>query len=1038
MEQFLYYLLRTSILMALFYGFYKLFFGKNTFHNLHRFSLILIVVMIAVLPVFRFNLLPEKKADPAVIENFPMDFSNIPIVEISELPAQPIEIPWIGLLSVIFALGFAFAVVRYLIGLTQLIGIIRKSEKQTLADDTVLCITDKEISPFSWMKYIGLSRKDVSADNRAIINHERAHIHLQHSFDMIFLDLFTCVFWFNPFSWLLRREIQSVHEYQADEQVLNNGIDAKQYQLLLIRKSVGEHKFALANNFRQRDLHKRITMMMKNKTNKRMKWNYTVALPVLFLAMVALSVPKLNASIPEKESNEPVNSSENVLSTLDKKDELLRYFSENIKYPFVAQENNVQALITVSYKVGKEGEITDVVVDNWKIPNVNDKSIEGVKLLQKEAMRVISGVPASLLKEGNAERTEKQTFLFRLQADDFQSYTPETDKNTIVVVAFANVKAKDNSIILGKTSDGVEITTYGKGDVTSNSPEENLRTRLFKYFSYNTIYPVHSQENNVQALLSVTYNVNKNGDISNVKIQKLEQPGNSNTTPKFVTPLLDEVLRVVSKMPSSVYGKSETSRRDEYTFVFRLDVENLESFNPERPQKSIVITGYGKNVQKDKAKISDVNLKDNPSIVIRGTEEKMENPLIIVDGKRMPKDFNLGSINPDEIDSMSVLKDAGAESLYGEDGKNGVVIITTKKSIKSRTDLLSPEKLIIIDGVKKGKGFRQNDFDFNQIESFSVLKDAAATTIYGNEGKDGVVLITTKKGSKSIASEEKELKTTSKIKQLSSSIPGVYNNPLIVIDGEIKEKDFDLDLIPADDIESISVLKDNSAIELYGDKAKDGVILITTKKGPNVKVEGVQGKVVGVNSDMKKSVLSLRGVSEDKKPLIVIDGIVKGKDFELHSVTPAEIESITVLKKSAVDLYGKDAENGVIVITKKKAKQLEYKADEIEFNNNNNNNNDFTLRGDEVELSAAEKHITIISAKPVGATVEKSEKSQLLIKNKDGSQPLVVIDGIKRGMLKELNPDKVSTIRAYEGNNNAVNKYGDDAINGVVEVIMKK
>ena len=129
---------------------------------------------------------------------------------------------------------------------------------------------------------------------------------------MILLDLFTSFFWFNPFSWLLRREIQSLHEYQADQQVLINGIDAKQYQLLLIRKCVGEQKFALANNFRQRDLHKRIQMMMKHKSDKQTKWSYAAAFPFLFLVMVALSVPKLNASIPEKAKDESIFVSENV------------------------------------------------------------------------------------------------------------------------------------------------------------------------------------------------------------------------------------------------------------------------------------------------------------------------------------------------------------------------------------------------------------------------------------------------------------------------------------------------------------------------------------------------------------------------------------------------------------------------------------------------------------------------------------------------------------------------------------------------------
>ena len=306
MEPFLFYLLRASVVMALFYSFYKLFFGKNTFHRMNRIMLVLLSIAVCMLPLFRFSFLPEKKQVPVMAENLTTDFSEIPVVAYNvELQMQ---IPWQQILFVLFVVGFAFVVTRYLIGLAQLRQIIRKSEKQTLADNSVLYVTEQDVSPFSWFNRIVLSRNDMNVDNRAIINHERAHIRLLHSLDMIFFDLFTCLFWFNPFSWLLRREMQSVHEYQVDDTVIQNGIDAKQYQLLLIRKSVGEHKFSLANNFRQRDLHKRIQMMTKSKTDKRMRWGYSVAFPMLFLAMVALSVPKLNAKAVEKGVE---NSSEN-------------------------------------------------------------------------------------------------------------------------------------------------------------------------------------------------------------------------------------------------------------------------------------------------------------------------------------------------------------------------------------------------------------------------------------------------------------------------------------------------------------------------------------------------------------------------------------------------------------------------------------------------------------------------------------------------------------------------------------------------------
>ena len=601
MEQFLYYLLRASILMALFYGFYKLFFGKNTFHHFNRFSLLFIVMLVAVLPVFRFHLIPEKKAEPVVIENLPMDFSNIPIVEISELPASPVEIPWIELLSAVFAFGFLFALMRYLLGLSQLIGIIRKSEKQTLADETVLCITDNDISPFSWMKYIALSRKDVTADNRAIINHERAHIHLQHSFDMIFFDLFTCVFWFNPFSWLLRREVQSVHEYQADEQVLNNGIDAKQYQLLLIRKSVGEHKFALANNFRQRDLHKRIIMMMKTKSNKRMKWNYTAALPVLFLAMVALSVPKLNAKVVEKETS-------------------------------------------IEEKVAELQSQDSVIISTGEVDlTTNPLELGETKIVSKESL--------------NDEKLTVSGFV----------------KGKEGFVPGVAVVIKGSAVGTVTNPEGKFVIKAEKGDVLN-----------FLMVGYKTFeYKVEKTENNLVIVL---------------------QP--------------DDVVAV----------------------------------------------GAGK-------------MEDLEVVGVRTLDGKQ--PLYVLDGVVKEKDLDLKTIKPDEIESISVLKNASATAVYGDKGKDGVVIITTKKGTNVR-----------VEGVQG-----------NLVGINSDVKESELSLRGASEG----------------------------------------TKPLIVLDGEVKGKDFEINTIKPNEIESISVLKGNSAVQLYGDDGKNGVIDIITKKAGAV--EGSQQSI---------------------------------------------------------------------------------------------------------------------------------------------------------------------------------------------------
>lgn len=383
MESLLYYLLRASISMALLYGFYKLFFGKNTFHAINRFVLIAIALLTVLLPLCRFNFIPDL-GRVTISDHSSWDLSDIPVSEFSSMSATQQLFPWRELLFVVFVVGFLIALVRYLIGFFQIIGIIRNSHKEKLNDGSTLCLSVKDIAPFSWMNYVVLYGKGVPEENRTIIQHEQAHIHLKHSFDMLFIDLFTSFFWFNPFSWLLRREIQSVHEYQADAQVLNEGVEIKQYQLLLIRKCVGEQKFALANNFLQRDLHKRIQMMMKKSSERQMKWRYTAALPLLFLVMVALSVPKLNASIPDKaieQSHEKaVKEGESIILSEDFA-EFSNGSLELEKVRIVAKDDS----IAVAAKVGDQPLY---IVDGKEVASLSEfdpEQIESIEVLKQHA-----------------------------------------------------------------------------------------------------------------------------------------------------------------------------------------------------------------------------------------------------------------------------------------------------------------------------------------------------------------------------------------------------------------------------------------------------------------------------------------------------------------------------------------------------------------------------------------------------------------------------------------------------------------------------
>ena len=165
-----------------------------------------------------------------------------------------------------------------------------------------------EFPPYSFLHYIIISVSDYERLRKPILAHEQAHIRLGHSWDLLLLEVVKAIQWFNPFVYLLERDLKAVHEYEADNAVLNQGIDAKTYQLLLVTKAVGNRLQTLGNNLSHHSLKKRIKMMHKKNSNR---WMMTkaVVLPVLMaLAVVAFAKPKVESiAVTENENILPAD-----------------------------------------------------------------------------------------------------------------------------------------------------------------------------------------------------------------------------------------------------------------------------------------------------------------------------------------------------------------------------------------------------------------------------------------------------------------------------------------------------------------------------------------------------------------------------------------------------------------------------------------------------------------------------------------------------------------------------------------------------------
>ena len=275
------YSLKVGGCLAVFYLFFKLLLSRETFHRFNRIVLLGAMVLSFVLPlcvitVYReLPVLPESPEEEAVT------------TVAAEPPAEPF--PWEKLAGGVFVAGAVVTLLGTCCSLFGVVRLVRRGSRERLEDGSVLVRTDRAVTPFSWGRYIVMSGKDLAENGDAILLHERAHLRLRHSLDLIVTDVAGCLQWFNPAMWLLRRELRAIHEYEADEAVLESGVDARDYQLLLIRKAAGGRWYSVANSFNHSKLKNRITMMLRKRSSRWAGARVLLLLPLMGAALGAFA-----------------------------------------------------------------------------------------------------------------------------------------------------------------------------------------------------------------------------------------------------------------------------------------------------------------------------------------------------------------------------------------------------------------------------------------------------------------------------------------------------------------------------------------------------------------------------------------------------------------------------------------------------------------------------------------------------------------------------------------------------------------------------
>ena len=346
MGVFFIYILKSSVCLVLFYLFFRLLLSKETFHRFNRMALLGVLFFSLLIPCIEVTTRHQVEVQQAML-------SIEQLLLMAELEATPVEAgavqetvaSWIQIVLLVYLAGILFLACRSIYSLISLFRLIHSGKQEKLEKGVMLVVHHHEIAPFSWMKYIVISQKDLEENEREILIHEMAHIHHRHSIDLLLADI--CIFfqWFNPGAWLLKQELQNIHEYEADETVINEGVNAKEYQLLLIKKAVGTRLYSMANSFNHSKLKKRITMMLKEKSNPWARLKYLYVLPLAAIAVTAFARPEIS----EKMEEISVAKVNDLAAIVEKKSE------ENVvKEPADTAKNKV---IVVGYRAEKKDSV---------------------------------------------------------------------------------------------------------------------------------------------------------------------------------------------------------------------------------------------------------------------------------------------------------------------------------------------------------------------------------------------------------------------------------------------------------------------------------------------------------------------------------------------------------------------------------------------------------------------------------------------------------------------------------------------------------
>ena len=441
MVDFLIYDAKVAVLIVVFYMFYRLLLSKETFHRVNRVVLLSTALLSFVLPLC------------VITTHQTVVLDAVPVVSVGDLHPEVLEGEHSSLwgqtvIPILYIIGVLVTLGHTLLSVWKVMMLVRRSERYPQADGTTLCVVKDDVPPFSFCSYIVMNHSDYEANDAAVLAHERGHIRQHHSCDVLLVNLLTALQWFNPAMWMLRADLRAIHEYEADGAVLSQGINARQYQYLLITKAASIGGYSIANGISHSTLKNRITMMLNKKSPRSSFMKLLTLVPIVGVALalnaetvndyvyqqppkkivkkgnknatakigknsvkvITDTVSKVRIDNPEdsiqkevKEVFTPVEKNPEFFDVVEQMPEfpggsaaLIEYLSKNIRYPKAAMEADVQGRVIVNFVVLKDGSIGETKVVKTVSPELDEEALRCVQSMPKWKPGMQKGQPVNV------------------------------------------------------------------------------------------------------------------------------------------------------------------------------------------------------------------------------------------------------------------------------------------------------------------------------------------------------------------------------------------------------------------------------------------------------------------------------------------------------------------------------------------------------------------------------------------------------------------------------------------------------------------